>query len=161
MTPEKSTPPDGAHDSDLLSAKAAEHDKGPLERDRSIADSIMNDIQPSTVLDVDCGTGLLVQALRQKGAEAFGLVGLEHASQDVSPDVLPYCQRGSATAPFPQMYDLIICIRGLQNLTDSDAAQAIERFCRHTDDILFGFMKGAAFEDAGRFIVDRLRGNVK
>ncbi len=103
----------------------------------SIADHITRDIRPSTVLDVGCAMGFLVEALRQREAEAFGVDISEYAIQNVHPDLQPYCWVGSVTDPFPQKYDLVVCIEVLEHLPHREAEQAIENLCRHSDDILF------------------------
>ena len=103
----------------------------------SIADRIMEDIQPSVVLDVGCAMGFLVEALRQRGAEAFGVDISEYAIKNVHPDVRPYCWLGTATDPFPRKYDLIVCIEILEHLPHREAEQAVENLCGHSDDVLF------------------------
>ncbi|MEO0249484.1 MAG: glycosyltransferase [candidate division WOR-3 bacterium] len=103
----------------------------------SIADHIVRDIRPSTVLDVGCAMGFLVEALRQRGVEAFGVDISEYAIQNVHPNIQPYCWVGSVTDPFPQKYDLIVCIEVLEHLPHHEAEQAVENLCRHSDDVLF------------------------
>ena len=103
----------------------------------SIADRIITDIRPSTVLDVGCAMGFLVEALRQRGTEAFGVDISEYAIENVHPDIQPYCWVGSVTDPFPGKYDLIVCIEVLEHLPRREAEQAVENLCRHSDDVLF------------------------
>jgi GT2 family glycosyltransferase/SAM-dependent methyltransferase len=116
----------------------------PYQRDEewlrffgSVADRIMRDIRPSTVLDVGCAMGFLVEALRQRGAEAFGVDISGYAIENVHPDIQPYCWVGSVTDPFPRKYDLIVCIEVLEHLPHREVEQAIENLCRHSDDVLF------------------------
>ncbi|MGA9348462.1 MAG: glycosyltransferase [Anaerolineae bacterium] len=116
----------------------------PYQRDEewlrffgSVADCIMRDIRPSTVLDVGCAMGFLVEALRQRGAEAFGVDISEYAIQNIHPDIQPHCWVGSVTDTFPQKYDLIVCIEVLEHLPHREAEQAVENLCRHSDDVLF------------------------
>ncbi len=116
----------------------------PYQRDEewlrffgSVADRIMRDIRPCTVLDVGCAMGFLVEALRQRGAEAFGVDVSEYAIQNVHPAIQPYCWLGSVTEPFPQRYDLIVCVEVLEHLPHREAEQAVENLCRHSDDVLF------------------------
>jgi len=116
----------------------------PYQRDEewlrffgSVADRIMRDIRPCTVLDVGCAMGFLVEALRQRGAEAFGVDVSEYAIQNVHPAIQPYCWLGSVTKPFPQRYDLIVCVEVLEHLPHREAEQAVENLCRHSDDVLF------------------------
>jgi hypothetical protein len=81
--------------------------------------------------------GFLVEALRQRGVEAWGVDISEYAISHVSPDIRPYCWQGSVTEPFPRNYDLIVSIEVLEHLSPQQAEQAVENFCRHSDDILF------------------------
>lgn len=81
--------------------------------------------------------GFLVEALRQRGVQAFGIDVSEHAIQNVHPSVQPYCRPGSITDPFPQRYDLIVSIEVLEHLYPNEAEQAVPNLCRGTDDILF------------------------
>jgi SAM-dependent methyltransferase len=46
-----------------------------------IADSILNDFKAGCVIDVGCGTGALLEALRDRGCEGFGLEYSEAALQ--------------------------------------------------------------------------------
>ena len=103
----------------------------------NIADRIKGDIQPASVLDAGCAWGFLVEALRQRGIEAFGLDISEYAIQNVHADIKPYCRVGSVTDPFPRKYDLIVCIEVLEHLPKAQAEQAIINFCLHSEDVLF------------------------
>jgi SAM-dependent methyltransferase len=49
-----------------------------------IADSILNDLKVRSVIDVGCGTGALLEALRDRGCEVFGL--------EYSKAALKYCR---------------------------------------------------------------------
>jgi GT2 family glycosyltransferase/glycosyltransferase involved in cell wall biosynthesis len=116
----------------------------PYERDDewlgffgSIAERIVRDIGPGTVLDAGCAMGFLVEGLRNRGVTATGIDISEYAIQKVHADVRPYCWLGSVTDELPQRYDLIVCIEVLEHLPAVEANQAIENFCKHTDDILF------------------------
>lgn len=113
------------------------HDEEWLRFFGSIADRIITDIRPSTVLDVGCAMGFLVEALRQRGTEAFGVDISGYAIENVHPDIQPYCWVGSVTDPFPQKYDLIVCMEVLEHLPRREAEQAVENLCRHSDDVLF------------------------
>jgi GT2 family glycosyltransferase len=113
----------------------------------SVADRILGDIGPATVLHVGCGAGFLVGALRQYGVEAFGIDPSEHAMQDTPPDVRPFCWHQSPTEPPPRTYDLIVCTDPLQTLSSSELECAIETLCRHSDDILFVRLTATGRED--------------
>ena len=102
-----------------------------------IADKIVQEINPRTVLDVGCAKGLLVEALRDRGADAFGLDISEYAISQCREDIRPYCWVASAVDPFPRRYDLIVCIEVLEHLPKRDAEMAVVNLCKHADDILF------------------------
>ncbi len=103
----------------------------------SIAQHIVTDIAPESVLDVGCMVGLLVEALRERDVEAFGVDVSEYAVQNVHPAIHDYCWVGNVTDPFPQKYGLILCIEVLEHLPRQQAQQAVENLCRHSDDVLF------------------------
>jgi len=116
----------------------------PYQRDEAwlgffdtIAARIVQDIHPTTVLDVGCAWGFLVERLRQRGVEAYGLDISEYAIQNVHPDIQPYCWVGSATDPFPRHYDLIVSIEVMEHMPKQQADVAIANICSHTGDVLF------------------------
>lgn len=102
-----------------------------------IAEQIARKISPHTVLDVGCAMGFLVEQLRVRGIEAFGVDTSEYALDHVDSSVAAYCSCASATETFSRQYDLIVCIEVLEHLTPHDAERAIENFCQHSDDIIF------------------------
>src|SRR6476661_8245522 len=67
------------------------HDCGvPYERNDhwldffgKIADAIIRDLRPSSVLDAGCAMGFLVEALRARGVEAWGIDISEYAISKV------------------------------------------------------------------------------
>ena len=102
-----------------------------------IADHISREIAPRTVLDAGCAMGLLVEALRDRGIQAFGLDLSEYAIENVREDIRPYCRVASVTDPLTERYDLVACIEVLEHLPSDQAELAIDNLCSHTDDILF------------------------
>jgi GT2 family glycosyltransferase len=103
----------------------------------AMADRIVSDIQPASALDAGCAMGFLVEALRQRQVDAFGIDISDYAIRQVSPAVQPFCSLRSVTDPLPRGYDLIICIEVLEHLFPQEAARAIANFCNNADDILF------------------------
>jgi len=81
--------------------------------------------------------GFLVEELRRRGVECYGVDISEYAIARVHPDVRPFCWVGSITEPFPQRYDLIVCIEIVEHMPAAEAEKAIANLCQHTDDILF------------------------
>lgn len=113
--------------------------RGPawLAAFNNFADHIIRDIQPQTVLDAGCAMGLLVEVLRQRGVEAWGVDISEYAIQNVAPQVKPYCRVGSVTEPFERRYDLIVSMEVVEHMQPADSEATIANLCQHSDDILF------------------------
>jgi hypothetical protein len=103
----------------------------------AIANRIVQDIQPGTVLDAGCAMGFLVESLRRLNIEAYGVDISAYALQKVHQDIRPYCWEGSITDPFPDRYDLIVSIEVLEHMPKEQAETAIRNMCRSSDDILF------------------------
>ncbi len=106
-----------------------------------IADHIVNDLHPKTVLDAGCAMGYLVAALRDRGVEAYGIDISEYAISQVREDIRPYCAVGSLTEPFPESlpdrYDLVVTIEVLEHLYAEDGKTAIKKLCELSDQVLF------------------------
>ncbi len=114
-----------------------QRDEGWLAQFGRIADAIVREIQPRTVLDVGCAIGLLVEVLRARGVEAYGIDVSEYAIEHVHPSVQQYCSVGGATEPFGRRYELITCIEVLEHMAPEQAQPAIANLCRHADGVLF------------------------
>jgi SAM-dependent methyltransferase len=103
----------------------------------TIADRIVSDINPRRVLDAGCALGLLVETLRARGVEAFGIDLSPFAVSNAAAEVAPYLKEASVAADFDARYDLIVSIEVLEHVPAADADEAVANFCRHTDDVLF------------------------
>ncbi len=120
---------------------------GPIPYDRghaqwldffkTIAERIVAQIKPGRVLDVGCAKGFLVEALRDRGVEAFGIDISEYAIGEVREDIRPHCRVASAVEPLAGRYELITCIEVLEHLSEAEARQAIAHMCASAGDILF------------------------
>jgi SAM-dependent methyltransferase len=108
-----------------------------LDHFDAIAAQIVDRIGPRSVLDAGCAMGFLVEALRRREVEAYGVDISEYAISQVYTDVRAYCRVGSICDPFPQRYDLIVCIEILEHMPAAEAPKAIGNLCRYTDDMLF------------------------
>lgn len=106
-----------------------------------IANRIVTDLHPRTVLDAGCASGRLVAALRDRGVEAYGIDISEYAVSVAREDIRPFCVVGSLAEPLPgqlpDRYDLIVSLEVLEHLTESDGRKAIANLCAHTDQLLF------------------------
>ena len=116
----------------------------PYERDeewlaffQGIADRIIADVQPKTVLDAGCAKGFLVEGFRNRGIEGWGIDISEYAIQEVYETIKPYCWVGSIADPFPQKYDLIVTIEVLEHMPAEMGQKAIANLCAHADRIIF------------------------
>lgn len=101
-----------------------------------IAARIAADFDPKTMLDAGCAKGFLVEGLRKRGIQAWGVDISEHAIQNVHESIRDYCAVGSIADPLPRTYDLIISIEVVEHMPEEVAARAIENLCQYTDTIL-------------------------
>ena len=108
---------------------------------RKIAQRIVEDLHPKTVLDAGCAMGHLVAALRDLGVAAYGIDISEYAISMVREDVRPFCAVGSLADPLPatlpERFDLIVSLEVLEHLPEADGKKAIANLCAHTDLFLF------------------------
>jgi SAM-dependent methyltransferase len=102
-----------------------------------IAARKVEDMATRTVLDAGCAMGFLVEALRRRGVEAYGIDISEYAISQVHPDMAPYCHVASIDEPLGRSYDLIVCIEVLEHLEADVARRAIGNLCEHAREVLF------------------------
>lgn len=120
------------------------HDCGvPYERNEhwlgffgAMADAIVRDLRPTTVLDAGCAKGFLVEALRERGVEAWGVDVSEHAISEVHESVREYCGVASLTEPLPRRYDLVVCVEVLEHIPAAESNAAVANICAATDRLL-------------------------
>ena len=120
------------------------HDCGiPYERNEhwinffdQIARQIVETLNPKKVLDAGCAWGFLVEALRNRGVEAYGIDISEYAISNVAESIKPFCRIGSISEPFDQHYDLIVSIEVLEHMKSDDALKAIKNFCSHSERLI-------------------------
>src|SRR5258708_39857862 len=93
---------------------------GPYERSPrwlqsfdDFARNIVERLAPSTALDAGCAMGMLVEALRDRGVEAYGFDISSYALDQAREDILPYLWEASLGDPLPRTYDLLVCIEDL------------------------------------------------
>jgi SAM-dependent methyltransferase len=120
---------------------------GPIPYDRShdqwerlfgnIADELIRLFRPARVFDAGCAHGFLVEALWDRGVEAWGRDISEFAISQVRPDVRRYCSVGSLTAKIEDRFDLVVCIEVLEHMPEAEAARAVANMTSVTDRIVF------------------------
>lgn len=110
-----------------------------LEFFGNIASNIVARYSPKRVLDLGCAKGFLVESLRDRGVNAFGVDISDVAISEVREDIRPYCKVASIEdeSVYEGQYDLITCIEVLEHVTEDMAENAIKFMCRHSKQILF------------------------
>jgi len=101
-----------------------------------IAEGIVRDLRPTSVLDAGCAMGFLVEALRKRGVEAWGFDISEYAISQVDESVREYCRVGSITDPPDRRYDLTVCIEVLEHVPPAETDAAIASLCASSDRLL-------------------------
>ena len=96
----------------------------------------MTDLNPSSVLDAGCAIGMLVEALRSRGVDAFGIDVSDWALANLAPGAVGHCRHASLAEPIEDRYDLITCIEVIEHIPEPDASRAISNLCGATDRIL-------------------------
>ena len=122
-----------------------EHDCGtPYERNEhwkaffgGIADRIVADLRPRSVLDAGCAMGLLVEQLSRRGVDAWGVDISKYAITQVHETVADRCWVASLTEPLDRRYDLVVCIEVVEHMWPDDARTAIANLCAASDRVLF------------------------
>jgi 2-polyprenyl-3-methyl-5-hydroxy-6-metoxy-1,4-benzoquinol methylase len=120
------------------------HDCGiPYERNQHwldffdrIAEAIVRDFHPSTVLDAGCAMGFLVEGLRKRGVEASGVDVSEYAISQVHESVASHCRVASLAEPLGGRYDLVTCVEVLEHIPPEQADAAIANLCAAGDRLL-------------------------
>jgi SAM-dependent methyltransferase len=101
-----------------------------------LADRIVRQFNPTTVLDVGCAKGFLVHALREHGVEAHGIDVSDYAVTHAIDGARPYIRQASATEPLEGRYDLITCIETIEHVAPDQVRDAIDNLCAATDVVL-------------------------
>lgn len=114
--------------------------EGPARRSAgTMSSSIVSDLAPKTVVDVGCGTGALLEALRDRGCEVFGFeyskAGLEYCRSrhldvevfDLESDVL----RSDRT------FDVAISVEVAEHLPERVADRYVDLLARLAPTIVF------------------------
>lgn len=105
----------------------------------TIADSIVNEFKQGSIIDVGCGTGALLEVLRNKGCEAFGL--------DYSEAALKFCRsRHLSVAKFDlegdaldlgRVYDVAVSMEVAEHLPRKVADRYVDFLTRLSPVVIF------------------------
>jgi len=87
---------------------------------------------PKTVLDVGCGMGNLVEALRKLGIESHGIEVSDYALSQIPRECRGYCRKGSILEiPFADKeFDLVVSCSVLEHIPPDQISQAIRECAR-------------------------------
>jgi 2-polyprenyl-3-methyl-5-hydroxy-6-metoxy-1,4-benzoquinol methylase len=102
-----------------------------------VADELVRLTDARTFLDAGCAVGFLVEALRDRGVEAYGVDTSEYAIGQAPAGVREYLRVASVAEELDRSFDAISCIEVLEHVPADVAAAAIANFARHTDVVLF------------------------
>jgi hypothetical protein len=120
------------------------HDCGiPYERSAhwnqffaAIAERIVRELHPVSVLDAGCAIGMLVEQLRNRGVDAFGVDISQYAHDQMPDGVREHCWVGSLTEPLPRRYDLITSVEVIEHIPAAEGRVALDNICAATDRLL-------------------------
>ena len=101
-----------------------------------VAEAIVREYHPASVLDAGCAMGFLVEALRKRGVDAKGIDVSEYAISEVHDSVAEHCSVGSLSEPLPGRYDLVTCVEVLEHIPPEQADAAIANLCAASDRLL-------------------------
>ena len=93
------------------------------------------------MLDAGCALGLLVEKLRERGVEAWGVDISDFAISQVHESVRGFCAVGSLVDPLPDelpsSFDLVTCIEVIEHMPPADGERALAQLTTLSDRILF------------------------
>jgi SAM-dependent methyltransferase len=112
-----------------------------------VAEGLIRETGARSVLDAGCAMGFLVEALRDRGVEAYGIDISRHALDAVRDDIKPFCREGSIVEPIEGRFDLVVCQEVLEHIPAHGAEAAVGHLCAVTDDIIFSSTPDGYAED--------------
>jgi hypothetical protein len=83
-----------------------------------VADEIVERLSPRRVMEVSCGSGMLVRRLRSRGIDAWG-VESEEMIREAPSDIRSFCRTPKSVAG-DAPFDLTICLNALESIPDRD-----------------------------------------
>ncbi|HEY3737297.1 MAG TPA: methyltransferase domain-containing protein [Jatrophihabitans sp.] len=101
----------------------------------NVAGHLVSLTNPSTVLDVGCARGLLVQAFVENGVDAYGIDISAHAIESASPAIRDRLSVQSADK-ITGSWDLITSVEVVEHMSPADAEAAIDAMCAASNRVL-------------------------
>nr|MDZ8007190.1 methyltransferase domain-containing protein [Nostoc sp. DedSLP05] len=108
----------------------------------AVADKLVNYVSPSSVLDVGCAKGFLVEAFHNRGITVHGFDYSEFAISCVRQDLkssvfVASAADSNAFQKTQYRYDLITCIEVVEHMPRNEALDAIKNMCEYGKIIFF------------------------
>lgn len=107
-----------------------------------VAQSIIDKLAPTSVLDAGCAIGMLVEQLRLRGVDAKGFDVSEYGVSQMPESMADHVWVGSLTEPIEGTYDLITCIEVIEHIPAAETDLAIRNLTAATDTLLLSTTPG-------------------
>lgn len=121
------------------------------------AKKMVDELKPATVLHFGCGKGVLVDALRNLGVEAFGVDSSRRQIDGVLARVKPFCfecdlmDLDSYPKQMKKSFDLVVCGGVLNRFYADEVEAVVGRLCSFSNSVVVGFLTKKQF---GQKVVD-------
>ncbi len=104
-----------------------------------IAERIQQDFAPKSSLDAGCASGMLVEALLERGVDAYGFDISEYAVAQMPVNSAAHVKVGSIldSDVMDRHFDVVICIEVVEHLQPGEADAAIRNLCAWGDVVVF------------------------
>ena len=102
-----------------------------------VADRIVALLRPKRVFDAGCAHGFLIEALWDRGVQAWGRDISSFAVSQARLDMRPFVSAGSITESLGGPFDLVTCVEVLEHMTEEDTTAAIAAMAAAAPLVLF------------------------
>jgi SAM-dependent methyltransferase len=106
---------------------------------RAMAESIVRDLAPASVIDIGCGTGNLLEALRERGCEVFGMEYAVAALEACKRRKIPVRRVNLESNPITleRRYDVVCSIEVAEHLPERCADRYVDLLARAGETLVF------------------------
>ena len=136
------TAPDEIYDAEYYASRCSER---PYARNEpqwqqvfgGIADEIARSLRPRRVFDAGCAHGFLVEALWDRGVQAWGRDISSFAVSQARADMRSFVSQGSVADPIDGQYELVTCIEVLEQMEEGESIRAVAAIAAAAPKVLF------------------------